>query len=68
MKMDFVLENGLVFLGKKLVPKTILVKEGKIAEVGNGLFAAKQINCSGKIILPGLIDAHVHFRVPGAGH
>lgn len=66
--IDFVLENGLVFMGKKLVPKTVLVKDGKIAEIDNGLFAPKQIDCSGKIILPGLIDAHVHFRVPGAGH
>lgn len=66
--MDFVLENGLVFLGGKLVPKSILVKEGKIAEIASGLHAQKMIDCKDRIVLPGLIDAHVHFRVPGAGH
>lgn len=25
----------------------------------------KEIDCSGKLVLPGLIDAHVHFRQPG---
>jgi len=65
--MDFVLEDGLVFVGSKLVPKSILVKDGKIAEIGQDLFSPKKIDCKSQIILPGLIDAHVHFRIPGAG-
>ena len=64
--MDKVFENGLVFIGGKLLPKEVLVKEGKIAEIGNGLHAPKRIDCNGFVIIPGLVDAHVHFRVPGA--
>ncbi|MBN2067626.1 MAG: dihydroorotase [Candidatus Diapherotrites archaeon] len=63
--MDFVLENALVFIGSKLIPKSVLVKEGKIAALEQSVHAAKRIDCKGNILLPGLIDAHVHFRIPG---
>ena len=45
----------------------ILIKDGKIADVGKNLKAsgAKMIDCKGKIVLPGLIDMHAHFRQPG---
>lgn len=45
----------------------ILIKDGKIADVGKNLKAsgAKIIDCKGKIVLPGLIDMHAHFRQPG---
>ncbi|MDP2974561.1 MAG: dihydroorotase family protein [Candidatus Diapherotrites archaeon] len=66
--MDFVLENALVFIGGKLLPKSVLVKQGKIAAIEQTAHAPKMIDCKGKILLPGLIDAHVHFRVPGAEH
>jgi dihydroorotase len=66
--MDFVLENALVFIGGKLLPKSVLVKQGKIAAIEQTAHAPKRIDCKGKILLPGLIDAHVHFRVPGAEH
>ncbi len=45
----------------------ILIKDGKIAEVG---FAddnpeAEKIELTGKMITPGWFDMHVHFREPG---
>ncbi len=64
--MDFVLENALVFVAGKLQPKSVLVRNGKIAAIEQTANAPKRIDCRGKILLPGLIDAHVHFRVPGA--
>ena len=66
--MDFVLENALVFIGGKLLPKSVLVRNGKIAAIEQTAQAQKRIDCKGKILLPGLIDAHVHFRVPGGEH
>ncbi len=50
----------------------ILVEHSKIREVlnvnGAGASADKTIDASGKIVCPGLIDIHVHFREPGFEH
>jgi imidazolonepropionase-like amidohydrolase/Tol biopolymer transport system component len=52
MKGDEVIENG-----------TILIENNIIRAVGNNVTipaSAKQIDCRGKTIMPGLIDAHAH--------
>ncbi len=50
----------------------VLVREGFIAEVGEGGYAGdfhgNRIDASGKIVMPGVIDCHVHFREPGLTH
>jgi len=46
----------------------VLVSHGKIDSVGKSLYAppdAETINCTGKVVCPGLIDLHVHLREPG---
>ncbi len=45
----------------------VLIENGRIAAVGNGLAAqdAEVIDAAGKIVVPGLIDMHVHLREPG---
>lgn len=48
--------------------KEILIEGGKITKVGNALkapAAARVVDVKGRIVTPGLIDIHVHFRVPG---
>ncbi|MCX5708684.1 MAG: dihydroorotase [Candidatus Omnitrophica bacterium] len=48
-------------------PRDILVENGKINRIAkvinNG--ADKTIDAAGKIVLPGLVDMHVHLRQPG---
>jgi dihydroorotase len=47
-------------------PADVLVKGKKIAAVGRVTERAdKVIDAKGKIVCPGLIDAHVHLREPG---
>lgn len=45
----------------------ILIRDGKIVEVGHDLTMEKGVerDLSGKIVTPGLVDMHVHFRDPG---
>jgi dihydroorotase len=49
----------------------VLVVAGKIAKVGQGIEApenARVVPCAGRLVLPGLVDLHVHLREPGAEH
>jgi len=45
----------------------ILVEDGKIIETGKKIAAKanETINAAGKLVVPGLIDIHVHLREPG---
>lgn len=52
-------------------PSTIIVRDGKIAEVRSGLVPvpadAALIDLSTRFVLPGLIDSHVHLRSDAGG-
>lgn len=65
------LEPGdLVVRGAKVVqPATreifeadVLVADGRIAAVGNGLQAARTVEAKGTYLAPGFIDAHIHIE------
>jgi dihydroorotase len=46
----------------------VLIDNGKIAALGQNLPApaeARTIQASGKVVMPGFVDLHVHFREPG---
>ncbi len=46
----------------------VLISEGKISRIGQGLEAGegtRVIDAKGRILMPGMFDAHVHFREPG---
>lgn len=60
---DFVLKNGCiadVFTGR-FVPCDVLVKDGMICGVGE-YECENTIDVSGKFIIPGLIDSHLHIE------
>ena len=72
MANQLLIKNGRVIdpandLDKKC---DVLIVDGKVAEVGNFNGAveksvARVIDAAGKLVTPGLIDIHVHFREPG---
>ena len=45
----------------------VLLADGEVVKIGPNLeeSAARRIDAAGKIVSPGLIDLHVHFREPG---
>ena len=64
------IKNGRVIDPKNKIDKKldIIIKDDKIYKIGNfeddGEYE-KVIDAEGKVVSPGLIDVHVHFRDPG---
>jgi dihydroorotase len=66
---DLLIKNGRVAVSSSLQRCAIAAKDGKISWVGsnpNAPNASKVIDASDLIVLPGVIDVHVHMRDPGA--
>lgn len=59
--MDLVLRRALVEDGRPLVD--IAVEDGRIAAIGPdlGVSAAQEIDCAGHVVIPGLIESHLHL-------
>ncbi|MDR2965431.1 MAG: allantoinase AllB [Treponema sp.] len=72
MAYDLILRNGTLVTSKETYKSDIGVKNGKIAFIGkiqsDTNNNSTNIDMSGLYILPGIIDAHVHFREPGLTH
>lgn len=66
--MDLLVKDGRVYTGGRLLNTDIWIKNGRIAALGGYNTAAERIDASGMIIIPGVIDMHVHFRDPGYTH
>ncbi len=60
-----VLLRGVLVYGEG-EPTDVLIRDGLIAEIGTGLdTAGEAIDLTGQVLLPGLVDMHVHLREPG---
>ena len=67
MQNSFLLKNGTLNAGRGFLNADLRVIDGKIAEIGSlkPFDKEKVIDISGKILLAGFVDVHVHFREPG---
>ncbi len=66
--MKILITNAIIYtLIDNLVVNSMAVDNGKITAVGDNLDnniqfkKYKQINCKGRVILPGFVDSHTHF-------
>ncbi|MEG0502055.1 MAG: dihydroorotase [Cellulosilyticaceae bacterium] len=69
--MKLCIKNGLVINPNTGIEEVmdLLIEDGKIIEMGEVSKIADQvIDATGKWVVPGLIDLHVHFRSPGFEH
>lgn len=65
MPVDTVLHNAKVYTPKGIVDAGIAIDNGRIVRIAKETSlpqASKRLNMNGCLILPGLIDAHVHLR------
>ncbi len=70
---SWLLRGARIFVGDGTVIETgaVLIKNGKIAEIFTGdvpdpkSLKAELVEASGKTLMPGLIDAHIHLGAPG---
>lgn len=68
--MNILIKDGNVFHNNQITQQDILVSDGRIRAIGRDLDALGEkvdhtINAAGKLVAPGLVDVHVHYREPG---
>src|SRR5699024_12708562 len=71
MKWDHVIENGLIVLDETIEKGNIYIKDGKTGAISKEKLptdAIETTDTSGKYVLTGLIDTHIHSRDGGATH
>jgi dihydroorotase len=69
--MDWIVKGGRVVTGGSVQALDIGIRGGRIACLGFGIPAGsgtKVLDATGLVVLPGLVDVHVHLRDPGLTH
>jgi allantoinase len=65
---EFVLRSTRVVTPDGMAPRAILVRDGRIADIGSRDFApagATTVDAGDDVVMPGLVDTHVHINEPG---
>ena len=71
MIVDSVLTNAKAYLNKEIVDCSLAIENGKIFKIGKETQMPKadeKINLRNLLVLPGLIDVHVHLRDEGKAY
>ena len=67
LPVDIVIKNGKILLPSGLSEASLIIDKGKIVGFSKSSEpqASKLIDANEKVVLPGMIDMHVHLRDPG---
>jgi dihydroorotase len=67
LAVDIVIQNGKIVLPSATIDANIIINDGKIAGFTRSSKpqASQVIDAKGNLILPGMVDMHVHLRDPG---
>ncbi len=69
MTQSMSIVNANIWLEDGLYEGGLFVEDGKIAKIGKSMPEADHVmDAKGDLVLPGLVDLHVHFREPGFTH
>jgi dihydroorotase len=71
--MNYLIKNATLVNEGETFVASVFVSDGKIAKIVRGreicdFSSATIIDATGKYLIPGIIDEHVHFREPGLTH
>ncbi len=65
---DLVIRNGTVATATDVFASDIGIREGRIAALARGLGpGAREIDATGRLVLPGGVDSHTHIEEPRPG-
>ncbi|MEM4389496.1 MAG: dihydroorotase family protein [Candidatus Micrarchaeia archaeon] len=63
------IRGAMAVVGGELIRADVLVEGERIAKVASRIEGDEEtVDATGLILLPGLVDCHVHFREPGLTH
>lgn len=68
--MDMIIKNGTICTTTEMFKADIAVKDGKIASIAQNIDSEtckNIVDATGKLVLPGAIDAHTHLAMPFGG-
>ena len=68
--MDMIIKNGTIVTASESFRADVAVADGKITQISASIptdGCEKVIDASGKLVLPGAIDAHTHLAMPFGG-
>lgn len=72
MKVDLLIAGGRLVSEHEVIAADLAVADGRVAAILEpgmaGVTAERRIDAGGRLLLPGLVDAHVHFNEPGRTH
>lgn len=62
--LDLVIANGILVSSDATTRADLGIADGRIAAIGLALAGREAIDASGKLVLPGAVDEHVHLQMP----
>ncbi|MCD6381165.1 MAG: amidohydrolase family protein, partial [Candidatus Odinarchaeota archaeon] len=68
MAFDLLLKNAKIYSNGQIMEGCIVVEEGKVKKLRKSdkmVKAEKTVDVNGRLVIPGVVDVHVHFRDPG---
>jgi dihydroorotase (multifunctional complex type) len=69
--VDLIIKNAKIFVQDRVIESCLAINDGKIVAIGVESKMPRSdsvLKGNGKLVIPGLIDVHVHFRDPGFTH
>ena len=65
--MDLIIRGGTVITAERIHRADIGIDSGQIAAIARRLEGPHMLDATGKYVLPGAVDAHVHMELPVGG-